>query len=489
LNFIIEFLERWNELILGDWMGDWWPLRSWPESPGFVLTAFAMMVITGLFPLDIPPKRYVHFGTGVVAIACYFIMGPKVIWIVIASTTVRGLIFYTVWPRRWREWKIHRISNHPASIAWAVAGFIAAIFVAHSYYLAVGAGTYPVPTGGPGLDFKYALMLGFIDMTYLAVSELGIWLRNRGRPPEPEALRSGSIWNHDFVIYFLIAILAAPVNFAALESYRDRYPLTTIGWFLWGFYVSLALQMLIQRREKIVRLLGELELKSKLAAVGEVSARIAHQTRHELGLIGMGLHQIERQLGPLPPENREAVLAELAKLEKARDGLSHMLTDVLKERMDGPESGKAEPAAPALSYAEIAEAEAEHLMPRAASAGVQLDVRVLAPSARELKPKDPDRFSQGLFNLIHNAIDAAQNRVSVVVDRNGGALLVTVADDGPGIPENLLGQVLKPFYSTKPAGTGMGLSVARAVAETEGGELRLRNAPGGGLEAEFRLPG
>jgi signal transduction histidine kinase len=320
-----------------------------------------------------------------------------------------------------------------------------------------------------------------MDLTYAGVAETGIWLRNRNRPPEPEALRPRGILNNDLTLYFVIAILAAPVNFAALESYRDRYPLTTLAWFLWGFYVSIAIQMLIQRREKIIRLLGELELKSRLAAVGEVTARIAHQTRHELGIAGMSLHQIEKQLGPLPPENREAVMKELGKLGQVRDDLSRMLTGVLKS----PDSA-AEPV-PMKSFAAIVRAEAEHIRPRAVSAGIGVEVRVEGSACEIRSPKDTEKFSQALFNLVDNAVAAARRQVVVTAAARPEGIVVRVEDDGSGIPAHLLTEVIKPFFSTRPNGTGMGLSVAKAVAEEEGGRLELKNRPGGGLEAAIWL--
>ena len=72
-------------------------------------------------------------------------------------------------------------------------------------------------------------------------------------------------------------------------------------------------------------------------------------------------------------------------------------------------------------------------------------------------------------------------------------LRVTVADTGPGIPEEQLEKVFEPFYRADSArggatGMGLGLSIARHIARTHGGDLILRNRPGGGLEALLTLP-
>ena len=73
-------------------------------------------------------------------------------------------------------------------------------------------------------------------------------------------------------------------------------------------------------------------------------------------------------------------------------------------------------------------------------------------------------------------------------------LRIVVADDGPGIPEAELTRVFEPFYrvegsrSRETGGVGLGLSVVRDIARAHGGELTLRNRPGGGLEAVLTLP-
>ncbi|HHB13441.1 MAG TPA: ATP-binding protein, partial [Chromatiales bacterium] len=82
----------------------------------------------------------------------------------------------------------------------------------------------------------------------------------------------------------------------------------------------------------------------------------------------------------------------------------------------------------------------------------------------------------------------------VRVEDRGDELHIVVADRGPGIPEQELEHVFEPFYrlegsrSRQTGGTGLGLSIARNIARAHGGELTLRNRPGGGLEAVLVLP-
>ena len=97
-----------------------------------------------------------------------------------------------------------------------------------------------------------------------------------------------------------------------------------------------------------------------------------------------------------------------------------------------------------------------------------------------------------LTNLISNAINFG-SRATVLVEDNG-ELAVRVRDQGPGIPAGELERVFEPFYRLEPSrnrdggGTGLGLTIARDIAQAHGGTLVVTNLPGGGLEAALRLP-
>jgi signal transduction histidine kinase len=101
---------------------------------------------------------------------------------------------------------------------------------------------------------------------------------------------------------------------------------------------------------------------------------------------------------------------------------------------------------------------------------------------------------RALRNLIANALRYGGGRARVSLVREGGMLAIGVEDDGPGIPENELCAMLEPFRRGDPSrnketgGAGLGLTLARAIAEQHGGTLVLANRAEGGLRAEIRLP-
>jgi len=103
---------------------------------------------------------------------------------------------------------------------------------------------------------------------------------------------------------------------------------------------------------------------------------------------------------------------------------------------------------------------------------------------------DRSQLEQVLINLLKNAREAGGNpaQIEVAVLHAGGEQLIEVRDRGPGMSEAVLSQALLPFYSTKRSGTGLGLALAREIAEAHGGRIRLGNREGGGLSVMLVLP-
>jgi two-component system, NtrC family, nitrogen regulation sensor histidine kinase NtrY len=103
---------------------------------------------------------------------------------------------------------------------------------------------------------------------------------------------------------------------------------------------------------------------------------------------------------------------------------------------------------------------------------------------------DARLLSRAVRNLIENAVRAAaeRGRIEVRVESRDGRATISVADQGPGVPPELLARILEPYFSTHASGTGLGLPIAARIAEEHGGNLSARNRPSGGFEVIVTIP-
>lgn len=107
---------------------------------------------------------------------------------------------------------------------------------------------------------------------------------------------------------------------------------------------------------------------------------------------------------------------------------------------------------------------------------------------------DEVQIQQIMVNLIKNSLDAlteAKRRggtIEIRVERGDGELLVSVTDDGPGVPEESRARLFEPFFTSKPRGVGLGLSICKNIAAAHGGSLQYSEPPGGGSRFTLKLP-
>ncbi|HSN73407.1 MAG TPA: ATP-binding protein [Steroidobacteraceae bacterium] len=126
-----------------------------------------------------------------------------------------------------------------------------------------------------------------------------------------------------------------------------------------------------------------------------------------------------------------------------------------------------------------------------ATLGAAVDFRISGSVPQQPAHFDPAQIEQVLINLIKNAHEGGSPPADVELDvgRDEQGWRITVRDRGCGMSEAVLRQALLPFYSTKPAGTGLGLPLCREIVEAHGGRLALANRDGGGLAVTLWLPG
>jgi signal transduction histidine kinase len=206
----------------------------------------------------------------------------------------------------------------------------------------------------------------------------------------------------------------------------------------------------------------------KLAALGRLAAGIAHEVRNPLGVIRASAALVQEHFSSGDDAHRACGF-----VVEETDRLDGLITSLL---------AFARPTALRLREArvgEVVERAARLAEEVARRREVTLRSRVATDAARALRV-DPDLVAQLLFGLVTNAAEALGpgGTIELRAAERSGAVVLAVADDGPGVPEAERERIFEPFYTTKPRGTGLGLAMAERIAKAHGGVLRL--APGAG---------
>ena len=143
---------------------------------------------------------------------------------------------------------------------------------------------------------------------------------------------------------------------------------------------------------------------------------------------------------------------------------------------------------PELGAANLVEMAQEVVQEFAAQSPVE--VKVVAPQDAIPVRVNAEGLKDAIFLILHNAAEFGGGvPVELTLRREGPRAVLRIRDRGPGFSSEALMQALDPFYSTSPAGLGMGLPHARSAVKAQGGEILLRNPDGGGGEVEILLPG
>lgn len=227
---------------------------------------------------------------------------------------------------------------------------------------------------------------------------------------------------------------------------------------------------LAQAHEELVR-------HERLAALGQLAATVAHEVRNPLAVVFNAVAGLRR--AKPGSQDHEALLGIV---QEEAERLRDMVSDLLEF---------ARPRQPVLAPAKLDIVVAGAVEAAVKASGAHEDDVIMSVSG-EVPPFvcDEQLVRQAIINLVSNAIEAEQRRgpVRVTIADAGATVSIRVEDDGRGVPQELLGRIFTPFFSTRPTGTGLGLAVVQRSAETHGGEVAVTTTPGGGATFELRLP-
>ena len=229
---------------------------------------------------------------------------------------------------------------------------------------------------------------------------------------------------------------------------------------------------------ELAALQRQVQVKESLAALGELSAGIAHEFKNALATISGYAQMIRRESEGDTAENAQHIVDQTR-------ALTHVVTEFLKFARPLDLSTE---EVPLRSVVDRVITEIQEAIP---------EVAISSGGEFENTAGDEGLLRQALLNLTRNAAEAAAGqpfggRVEVrgVIEHvpSGELQRITVTDNGPGIAADDLTRIFVPFYTTKTNGTGLGLAIVQKIIVQHGGSVEVRNQPQGGAEFIVSLP-
>jgi signal transduction histidine kinase len=242
-----------------------------------------------------------------------------------------------------------------------------------------------------------------------------------------------------------------------------------------------AIWVLLRRSRRLELQAADAE---RMAYIGTLASGLAHEIRNPLNSLNLNMQmleeEIEEQGSPAPTSRRLLAItrSELSRLER-------LVSDFLAYAK--PRPLELEEVAPARLLERVREVLAGEIQRRRAR------VEIADESGGARVRVDPAQLGQLLLNLTNNALAATEPSgrppvVRLAARRQGGSVILSVSDNGVGVPAEERDKVFEIFYSTRKGGTGLGLAIVARIARAHGGRVLLESEPGEGTTVRVELP-
>jgi signal transduction histidine kinase len=232
----------------------------------------------------------------------------------------------------------------------------------------------------------------------------------------------------------------------------------------------------------------EMVKRGRLAQLGQLTATVAHELRNPLGAVRTSAYVLARRV-------KDKGLAVEPQIERINNGIVRC-DKIITELLDFSRS-----SAPILQSRRIDDWLAEAVETQAAKMPESVAFECVLRLG-DLEAKfDPDRLERVIINLIQNACEAMVGkpdapvvpqgydpRITVMSKHSARGIEISIADNGPGIPDDILPHIREPLYSTKSFGTGLGLPAVERILEQHGGGLEVETSSGSGACFTFWFP-
>jgi len=227
----------------------------------------------------------------------------------------------------------------------------------------------------------------------------------------------------------------------------------------------------------------------RLAELGTLTGGLAHEIKNPLSTVQLNLQLLVEDLDPKNPAYGR-VVNRLNIVQREASRLRDILDDFLRY------AGKIELERRPVELNDLLEELVDFFHPQAQVQKVQLRLRRGAEPI--VARVDPKLVKQAVLNLMLNGLQAIGDKgggdggpgaeLILAASQHDGEAVIDVIDTGRGIPPETLDKIFQAYYSTKKGGTGLGLAMARRIAEEHGGTITVSSEPGKGSDFALHLP-
>jgi PAS domain S-box-containing protein len=241
----------------------------------------------------------------------------------------------------------------------------------------------------------------------------------------------------------------------------------TAGNFVGTVHISRDITELRTLRERVIH-------SERMAALGELAARVAHEIRNPLISIGGFARRLEKKLTDDTKEYAKIIVNEVSRLE-----------NILKEILGFVKSSRIVKSS--VDINEMISGIVDFISPEINQKQNRIIMEVSDQPIMTLI--DADKINEAIFNIISNANQATdQGSITVRTRREENDAVIEILDIGCGIKEDDLKNIFNPFFTTKTEGTGLGLAVTHKIIQEHSGKIKVESAWGGGTAFRIYLP-
>ncbi len=267
------------------------------------------------------------------------------------------------------------------------------------------------------------------------------------------------------------------------ETRRNLFIFSLIALLL-GILGTYYIFVLNRRHQEEMVLIGEeMNRQQHLADLGRMAATLAHEIRNPLNAIGLAVQRLQREAPPACIEKYNSFEEFTSLIKKEIKRLNGIVEGFLSlSRLPGPNKEAI------VDISRLMEDLSDLYGMEAEAKSIKLHYYTIGNKGSCYLYGDEEQLKQAIGNILHNSIEVASSNIWIFMEFNKNDVKIRIEDDGPGFSGEAIENAIKPFFTTKIKGSGLGLSISKQIIEGHDGRLTITNRKRGGARVEVYLP-